>query len=165
MAIGVNFSLNNCSASIEILAGSNYKKWKQDFEFSLGIADVDVALLETKPVVYEKEKLAKWERSNRLSLYAIKRTISEHLISGFPEKDNAKDLLTAIGERFQVSDNAESGCLMKQLTDMKYDNTGRVREFILMMVHVQTKLKTQSIDLNDNYIVCHALNNLPPDFT
>lgn len=126
----VNFSVNNCSASIEILAGSNYKKWKQDLEFSLGIADVDVALLETKPVVDaqstpdEKEKLAKWQRSNRLSLYAIKRTISEHLISGLPEKDNAKDLLAAIGERFQVSDNAESGCLMKQLTDMKYDNTG-----------------------------------------
>lgn len=61
----------------------------------------------------EKEKLAKWERSDRLSLCAIKGTIFEHLISGFPEKENAKEYPTAIGERFQVSDNVESGCLMK----------------------------------------------------
>ena len=95
----------------------------------------------------------------------MKRTISEHLISGFPEKENAKEYLTAIGERFQVSDNVESGCLMKQLTDMKYDNIGGVREFILKMVHVQTKLKSHDIDLNENFIVSHALNCLPAEFT
>ena len=165
----VTFSINNCSAFIEILNGSNFKKWKQDLEFSLGIADLDMALRETKPVINaestpeEKEKLAKWEKANRLSLYAIKRTISEHLISGLPEKDNAKEYLTAIGERFQVSDNAESGYLMKQLTDMKYDNNRGVREFILRMVHVQTKLKSHNLDLNENFIVSHALNFLQGD--
>ena len=47
----VNLSLNNCSASIEILTRSNYNKWKQDLDFSLGIADLDLALQENKPVV------------------------------------------------------------------------------------------------------------------
>lgn len=95
----------------------------------------------------------------------MKRTIFEHLISGLPEKENAKEYLTAIGERFQVSDNVEYGCLMKQLTDMKYDNIEGVKEFILKMVHVQTKLKSHDIDLNENFIVSHALNCLPVEFT
>ncbi|KAI5421240.1 hypothetical protein KIW84_044901 [Lathyrus oleraceus] len=78
----------------------------------------------------------------------MKRTIFEHLISGLSEKENAKEYLAAIGERFQVSNNAESGCLMKQLTNMKYGNNEGAGEFILKMVHVQTKLKSHDIDLN-----------------
>lgn len=119
----MTFSMNNCSTSIEILNGYNFRKWKKDLEFSLGIADLDMALRETKHVINdqsaheEEEKLSKWERSDRLCLCVIKRTISGYLISGFPEKENAKEYLTAIGERFQVSDNVESGCLMKQLTE------------------------------------------------
>ncbi|XP_050919179.1 uncharacterized protein LOC127136691 [Lathyrus oleraceus] len=113
----------------------------------------------------EKEKLVKWERSIQLSLYAIKRTISEHMINVLLEKYNSKQYLIAIGERFQVSDNVESGCLMKQLTYMKYDNNGGVREFILQMVYVQTKLKSHDIDLNENLIVSHALNYLLVEFT
>lgn len=163
--------MNNFSASFEILNGSNFKKWKKDLEFSLGIDDLDMTLRETKPMINDqstpeqKEKLAKWERSDRLSLCAIKRTISEHLISGLLEKENAKEYLTAIEEMFQVSYNVGSGCLMKQLTYMKYDNNGGVREFILKMVHVQTKLKSHDIDLNGNFIVPHALNCLHVEFT
>ena len=86
--------MNN--SSIEILTGSNYSKWKQDLDFSLRIADLDLALREEKPEINEnstpeqKELLAKWERSDWLSLIAIKRTISEHLLSGLPEKGSAK---------------------------------------------------------------------------
>lgn len=32
--LAVNFFMNNCSASIEILTISNYIKWKQDLELS-----------------------------------------------------------------------------------------------------------------------------------
>ena len=163
--------MNNCSASIEILTGSNYKKWKQDIEFSLGIAYLDMAICENKPVINaestpdEKEKLAKWERSNRLSLVAIKRTISEHLLSGLSDTTNAKEFLTTLGERYQLSNNAESGYLLKQLTDMKYDNVGVVREFILKMIHIQTKLKDLDIELNAKFVVSHAINSLPVEFT
>ncbi|XP_027362607.1 uncharacterized protein LOC113870213 [Abrus precatorius] len=167
----VNFSMNNCSASIEILIGSNYSKWEQDLDFSLRIADLDLALRESKPTINadntpeQKERLAQWERSDRLSLITIKRTVSEHLLSGLPEKGTAKEFLTALGERYQVSDNAESICLMKQLTNMRYDNVGGVREFIMKMVHVQTKLKSHHIDLNEEFIVEHALNCLSAYFT
>jgi len=65
--LAMNFSVNNCYASIEILNGLNYPKGKDDLEFSLGISDLDLALCESKLVINtgntpkQKELLAKWE--------------------------------------------------------------------------------------------------------
>ena len=80
----VSFGVNNNNVVVEILTGSNYKKWKQDMEFALGIADIDMALREIKPsdlneqsTVEQKDHFAKWEKSNRLSLIVIKRSVSD----------------------------------------------------------------------------------------
>ena len=35
----------------------------------------------------------------------------------------------------------------------------------MKMVHIQTKLKSHQIDLNEKFIVKHDLNSLPTDFT
>ena len=83
-----------------------------------------------------------------MNLIAIKKTVSEHLLSGLPEKAIAKEFLNALGKRYQVSNDVESKCLMKQLTNIRYDNARGVREFIMKMVHIQTKLKSHQIDLN-----------------
>ena len=42
--------MNNNTAAIEILNGINYKKWKQDIEFALDIADIDIAFCEDKHI-------------------------------------------------------------------------------------------------------------------
>ena len=69
---------------IEVLTGSNYKSWKEDIDFALGIVDIDFALRVDKPndltvesTQEQKGYCAQWERSNRLSLIAIKRTSSD----------------------------------------------------------------------------------------
>ncbi|KAG5016216.1 hypothetical protein JHK85_022352 [Glycine max] len=113
----------------------------------------------------QKELLAKWKMSNRLSLIAIKRTIFGHLLSGLLEKATTKKFFDALGKRYQVSDNVKYECLMKQLMNIKYDNVGDVREFIMKMVHIQTKLKSHQIDFNEKFIVKYALNSLPTNFT
>ena len=41
--------MNDNNVVVEVLTRSNYKKWKQDIEFVLGIADIDLALHEIKP--------------------------------------------------------------------------------------------------------------------
>ncbi|KAH1265424.1 hypothetical protein GmHk_01G001128 [Glycine max] len=133
--------MNNYFSSIEILNESNYCNWKQDLKFSLGISDLDLALRE--------RTLAKWERSDRLSFIAIKSIVSKHLLSGLLEKATTKEFLGALGER----------CLMKQLMDMRYDNVGGVREFIMKM------LKSHQVNLNKKFIVKHALISLPTDYT
>ena len=49
--------------------------------------------------------------------------------------------------------------------NIKYDNVGDVREFIMNIVHIQTKLKSHQIDFNEKFIVKYALNSLPTNFT
>ncbi|KAG4990917.1 hypothetical protein JHK87_024374 [Glycine soja] len=94
-----------------------------------------------------------------------KKTVFEHLLSGLPKKATAKKFLNALGKRYQVSNNAESRCLMKQLTNIRYDHVRGVRELIMKMVHIQIKLKSHQIDPNEKFIVKHALNSLPANFT
>ncbi|KAL6347706.1 hypothetical protein AAG906_026235 [Vitis piasezkii] len=62
--------------------------------------DLDMALCEDEPLKPTNESTeamrahyAKWERSNRLSLISIKRSIAEHLLGGIPESNNAKEFL------------------------------------------------------------------------
>ena len=54
---------------------------------------------------------------------------------------------------------------MKQLTDMRYDHVRGMGEFIMKMVHIQTKLKSHQIGLNEKFKVKHTLNSLLIDFT
>ncbi|XP_060203071.1 uncharacterized protein LOC132631514 [Lycium barbarum] len=164
--------MNNNNAEVVVLSGSNFKRWKEDLEFALGMADIDQALRENEPpaltdssTAAQKEHYARWERSNRLCILAFKRSIAEHLKSGLPETTNAKKFLAQVEERYLVSNKAETGDLMSKLAGIKYDNSGGVRDHILKMVHIQSKLKALDITLPDPYIVHSALNSLPAEFS
>ncbi|KAL6350236.1 hypothetical protein AAG906_004181 [Vitis piasezkii] len=98
---------------------------------------------------------AKWERSNCLSLISIKRSIS----------NNAKEFLVVVANRYQTSDNAEVGHFMDELMNMRYDDMKGVREYILKMVHLQTRLKALDIPIPDKFIVHQALNTLSSSFS
>ncbi|RVW51317.1 hypothetical protein CK203_075402 [Vitis vinifera] len=88
--------------------------------------DLDMALREDEPPKPTNESTeamrahyAKWERSNRLSLISIKRSIAKHLLGGIPESNNAKEFLVAVAKRYQISDNAEAGHFMDELMNMR----------------------------------------------
>ena len=139
----VSFVVNNNNATIEILSGSNYKRSRSNIEFFLGMMDLNMALCEDEPLKPTNESTeamrahyAKWERSNRLSLISIKRSIAEHLLRGIPERNNAKEFLIAVANRYQTSNNAEAGHFMDELMNMRYDDMKGVREYILKMVHL-----------------------------
>ena len=107
--------MNNNNATIEILSGSNYKRWRVDIENTIGMMDLDMALREDQPLKptdestkAERAHYAKWERLNRLSLIPIKRSIAEHLLGGIPENNNAKEFLVDVGNIYHISDNAEA---------------------------------------------------------
>lgn len=67
-------------------------------------------------------------------------------------------------ERYFVSNKTETGDLMNKLAGMRYDFTGGVRDYILKMIHIQSKLKTLEVTLPNTYIVYSALNSLPVVF-
>ncbi|XP_062085592.1 uncharacterized protein LOC133791691 [Humulus lupulus] len=153
----VSFSVNNNYSSIQILTGSNYKKWKRDVDFSLGIMDLDLCMREDQPAALtdasttaQQTLHVQLEKSNRLSLIDMKRSIPEHLLSGLLETTNAKEFLTNVGKLYDTGENAETGSLMDEIQTIKYDETKGVRDFILKIVNIQSKLKDSKIHLPDS---------------
>ena len=139
--------MNGNSISIEILTGLNFKKWKEDFLFGMELADVHIALTKDKPAditttstEFEKTDYAAWERSNRICLLTMRRSIQEHLKSDVPVECTAKEMMAAIEARNRVSSNAEVGTLLQKLFNMKYDGTAGVRDYVLRMVDLKAKL-------------------------
>ncbi|XP_060190785.1 uncharacterized protein LOC132620088 [Lycium barbarum] len=172
MEFKVSFTKNNNVAEIEILTGSNYKKWKHDVDFDFELVEMDMIIIKDAPTEpteesndEEKNEYAKWERLNRLCLKALKRSIAEHLLGSLLETDSAKEFFETVGEHFQVSDNAEASRLMGELRNLKYDETVGVHQFILRMVCMQNQLKNLDVTLPDSFIVHEALLKLPSQFS
>ncbi|GAV58134.1 UBN2 domain-containing protein [Cephalotus follicularis] len=136
------------------------------------MTDVDLLLVTDKPgeltvASTDDEKLvhAVWMKSNRICLLSMRRSILDHLKSGLLTDCTAKELMTAISERYHVSSNADIGSLLQVLFNMKYDSNGGVRDYVIRMVDYQTKLKALKVDLPDTCIVHQALNTLSPEFS
>jgi len=67
--------------SISMLNGTNFKVWKEAVEIILGYMDLDLALRTKWSIstlkTSNKVKIEKWDRSNRMCLMIMKRSISE----------------------------------------------------------------------------------------
>ena len=50
----VSFAVNNNNATIEILSGSNYKRWRSDIKFVLGMMDIVIYCDNNAVVFYSK---------------------------------------------------------------------------------------------------------------
>ena len=72
--------------------------------------------------------------------------------------------MAALEARNRISSNDKVGTLLQKLFNMKYDGTARVRDYILRMVDLKTKLQALNVSNPDACIVHQALNTLPPDF-
>ncbi|XP_021827532.1 uncharacterized protein LOC110768153 [Prunus avium] len=136
------------SHAIDPLTGINYKKWKQDVEIVLGVMDLDLALRDDEPArpaegasASQRSKYEKWQKANRISLMIIKRAITDAVRGGIPDCKTAKEYLAAIEDRYLESEKAETGVLMHSLTTIRFDGNGSIREHILTMIDLASKLK------------------------
>nr|XP_009785691.1 PREDICTED: uncharacterized protein LOC104233928 [Nicotiana sylvestris] len=157
--------------SIESLTSSKYMKWKYDVEIVLGLMDLDFALTEKKLVepittstADEKAKYEKWMKANKLSLMIMKRSISNHIKGAINDNGNAKDFLSAIGQKFLESDKAEIGSLIDSLYTIKYDLIGSARDHIMKLVNIATKLNNLGVIITDDFLVHQCLRSLPEQF-
>ena len=71
-------SLHSHTSAVTIFNGLNFSEWREQVNFHLGVLDLDLALLEEKPIDItdtsseaEKSKYKTWDRSNRLCLSFI----------------------------------------------------------------------------------------------
>ncbi|KAF9679724.1 hypothetical protein SADUNF_Sadunf06G0044200 [Salix dunnii] len=125
--------LNSHASSVPILTGTNFSEWKEQVEFTLGVLDLDLALLKDKPdpltdksTHEEKTLFNAWERSDRLSIMFLRMTIASNIKTSLPKPENAKDYMKAIEERFKTADKSLAGKLMADLTTIKFDGFERL---------------------------------------
>ena len=171
VSVNVPTSLHSHASSIPALNGTNFSEWFEHVQFTLGVLDLDLALLVEKPEEVTAESTADqvshakaWERSNRLSLMFIKMTIANNIKTSLPQTANASELLTAVKERFKSADKSLAGTLMAELTTMKYDGSRGVQQHILNMTDKAAKLGTLGMKVDESFLVQFILNSLPPQF-
>ncbi|XP_063941162.1 uncharacterized protein LOC135149392 [Daucus carota subsp. sativus] len=121
-SVNTTSALNSYATSIVKLNGTNYSEWKEQVEFSLGVLELDMALLRDKPspltessTPEEKKFHDDWERSNRLSMMFMRMVVDTNIKSSLPTTDNAKEYLKNIEERFKTADKSLAGKLMTDL--------------------------------------------------
>ncbi|XP_034710470.1 uncharacterized protein LOC117933185 [Vitis riparia] len=134
--------------------------------------DIDLALRMPKPDELNEQSTqedevywGKWERSNRLSLMIMKHGIPEAFRGAVTDVViNASDFLAKIQKRFAKNDKAETSTLLASLISMKYKGKGNVREYIMEMSHLASKLKALKLELSDDLLVHLVLISLPAQF-
>ncbi|CAH9136785.1 unnamed protein product [Cuscuta epithymum] len=171
-------SVNNSAAtisaninSIPVLNGTNFKEWKENVMIVLGCMDLDLALWTEKPAALkdsstldEKREMERWERSNRMSLMIMKRAIPESFRGTMSDEDDAKSFLAELEKRFAKNEKAETSTLLSTLVSMKYKGKGNIREYILEMSHIASKLSAPKLILPEELLVYLVLISLPSQF-
>lgn len=94
----------------------------------------------------------------------IPSTIFETIYSGVPSCDNAKDYLEAIRQKFKESDKVRVANLLNSFSNSRYDNKGDVRNSILEIVQVASRLRDVNIPISDTFVVYCLLETLEMDF-
>lgn len=156
---------------IQMLHGSNFKKWKSDIELNQGILDFDHVLTEDPPAALpanptreRKEAYERWYKHNKMALICIKKSMTDNVKGGVPDSNLAKTFFNAIAEKYKTSDKAETGALMNKLIKMQYTGKGNVREYIMKGSDIAGKLRDLNISVEEPFLVHMILNSLPEQF-
>ena len=156
-----------------MLNGTNFKAWKENVMMVLGVMDLDLALRVDQPdgltdesTLDDKREMEKWERSNRMSLMVMKRAIPEAFRGTMSDEiTTAKDFLENLEQRFAKNEKAETSTLLAKLISMRYKGQGNIREYIIEMSHIASKLKALKLDLSEDLLVHLVLISLPTHFS
>ncbi|GMJ06062.1 hypothetical protein HRI_004275400 [Hibiscus trionum] len=140
-----------------MLNGTNFKEWKRHVLIVLGCMDIDLALRQEQPApltadstLDAKRDFERWDRSNRMSLMIMKHSIPEAFRGTESEEiTQAKSFLDDLEQHFAKNDKVEMTSLLNSLMSMKYKGQGNIREYIMEMFHIASKLKALKIELSE----------------
>lgn len=159
--------MNSHATSVTKFNGTNFSEWKEQVEFTLGVLELDMALLKDKPAPLTKTSIAKekdlfnaWERSDRLSTMFLRMIIATNIKTSLPKPENAKDYMKAIEDRFKTADKSLAGKLMADLTTMKFDGTRSMHEHVIEMTNLAAKLKNLRLSVDEAFLVQFIVNSL-----
>eukprot|EP00256_Glycine_max_P070437 XP_025985032.1 uncharacterized protein LOC113002187 [Glycine max] len=172
----VTFHVNIVSAanvtaqvnSIPMLNETNFKVWKDALEIVLGCMDLDLALRMERPISTSETSneviIEKWDQSNRMCLMIMKRSIPEAFWGSISEGQSAKKFLKEIEQYFAKNEKTETSNLLAKLISMKYKGKGNIREYIMEMSNLASKIKSLKLELGENLLVHLVLILLPAHF-
>ena len=131
--------------------------------------DLDLALRVDRPnevteesSSHSKRDIEKWEQSNQISLMIMKRAILE-AFHGTMSKDIVmiKSFLTYLEKRFANNEKVETSTILANLISMRYKGKENIREYIMEMSHLTSKLKALKLVLSKDLLVHLVLISLP----
>ncbi|XP_061372496.1 uncharacterized protein LOC133314967, partial [Gastrolobium bilobum] len=137
--------------TLPMLNGANFKLWKENVEIVLGCMDLGNALRTEKPTSTQEnpntDKIEKWERSNRMCLMIMKRSVPEAFKGSTIETTDAKLFLKELEQYFARNEKAKIGQTMSKLINMRYKGKGNIMEYIMEMSNLAGKLKALKLEL------------------
>ena len=100
-----------------------------------------------------------------MCMMIIKRAIPE-AFRGTMSDDitTAKAFHTDIEKRFVKNEKAEIGTILTNLISMRYKGNGNIREYIMEMSHLASKLKLLNLEISEDLIVYLVLISLSTSF-
>ena len=81
------------------------------------------------------------------------------------EETNAREFLNDLKKRFTKNEKAETSMLLANLISMRYKAKRNIREYILEMSHITSKLKALKLELSEDLLVHLVLISLPAQFS
>ncbi|RDY11445.1 hypothetical protein CR513_03890, partial [Mucuna pruriens] len=141
---------------------------KEAVEIVLGYMDLDLVLWEKEPIStmdnLQEVRIEKWEHSNRMCLMTMKHSILEAFWGFISESQSANIFLEEIEQFFSKNEKANTNNLLAKLIFMKYKGRGNIREYIMEVFNLSTKLKSLKLELDEDLIVHLVLIPLPAHF-
>jgi hypothetical protein len=114
-------------------------------------------------MAYDLERV-RWDASNRKCLMVIKSSIKEVIRGGILDCETAKEYLKKMESQFTGSSKMYASTIIKRLVTEKYSFGSGVREHILKMSNIASKLKTMDMGLKDEFLVHLVMSSLPKKF-
>ncbi|XP_057975330.1 uncharacterized protein LOC131162741 [Malania oleifera] len=135
--------------------------------------DLDLALrIDSSPPITnkttsdEKRDFKRWEKLNRMCMMIMKRAIPEAFRGTMLDKiTTTKDFLADIEKRFVKNEKSKISTLLTSLISMRYKDNGNIREYILELFHLTSKLKALKLELSEDLLVHLVLLSLPAQFS
>ena len=77
----------------------------------------------------------------------------------------AKEFLEEIEKQFAKNEKTDTSTLLEKLIPMRYKGKGNIREYIMEMSHLASKLKALKLELSEDLLVHLVLISLPTQFS
>ncbi|GAV59347.1 UBN2_2 domain-containing protein, partial [Cephalotus follicularis] len=144
---------------------------KEQIGIVLGVIDLDHALridtpaaITAQSTIEQRATYEKWERTNGMSFMIMKSSISVAIRRAIPNSNDAKTYLASVEEQFKGSFKAHTSTLIMKMLTTRYDGTSGVREHIMIMNDMASKLKGMEMAISEGFLVHFIMTSLPVQF-